>query len=124
MGGLIAKAKIQIDYDKIVSKSKLESGQKQFVNLVRTKSDPYVPFLSGDLKNTAKETKKSIIYNPYHGGLKSYAAINYYTNRGMGRQGLNRGGKRGNMWIPRMWVNEGSSLVNEIAKTIGGKAIK
>ena len=80
MGGLIAKAKIQIDYDKIVSKSKLESGQKQFVNLVRTKSDPYVPFLSGDLKNTAKETKKSIIYNPYHGGLKSYAAINYYTN--------------------------------------------
>lgn len=124
MGGLIAKAKIQIDYDKIVSKSKLESGQKQFVNLVRTKSDPYVPFLSGDLKNTAKETKKSIIYNPYHGGLKSYAAINYYTNRGMGRQGLNRGGKRGKMWIPRMWVNEGSSIVNEIAKTIGGKAIK
>ena len=97
---------------------------KKFVNLVRTKSDPYVPFLIFYLKNTAKETKKSIIYNPYHGGLKSYAAINYYTNRGMGRQGLNRGGKRGKMWIPRMWVNEGSSIVNEIAKTIGGKAIK
>lgn len=44
MGGLIAKAKIQIDYDKVISKSKLEQGQKQFVSLVRSKSDPYVPF--------------------------------------------------------------------------------
>ena len=42
----------------------------------------------------------------------------------MGRQGLNRGGKRGRMWVPRMWVNEGDSIVNEVAKTIGGKATK
>ena len=124
MGGLIAKAKIQIDYDKVISKSKLEQGQKQFVSLVRSKSGPYVPFVRGDLKNTAKENKKSITYSPYHRGLKSYAAKNYYTNAGMGRQGLNRGGKRGRMWVPRMWVNEGDSIVNEVAKTIGGKATK
>jgi translation initiation factor IF-1 len=42
----------------------------------------------------------------------------------MGREGLNRGGKRGKQWINRMWVNEGDAIVNEIANTIGGKASK
>lgn len=124
MATLKAKVTVNIDYDKIVNQSKLNRAQKQLVNLVRTKADPYVPYLSGDLKNTAQENKKSIVYASYHGGTKSYAAINFYTNRGMGREGLNRGGKRGKQWINRMWVNEGDAIVNEIANTIGGKASK
>ncbi len=121
---LNAKITLNVDYDKIINKSKLDAAQKQLVHLVRIKSDPYVPFLTGKLKNTAREGKKEITYSPYNRGIKSYAAINYYSNKGMGREGLNRGGKRGKQWISRMWVNEKDSIVNEIADSIGGKASK
>ena len=58
MATLKAKVTVNIDYDKIVNQSKLNRAQKQLVNLVRTKADSYVPYLSGDLKNTAQENKK------------------------------------------------------------------
>ena len=65
MATLKAKVTVNIDYDKIVNQSKINRAQKQLVNLVRTKADPYVPYLSGDLKNTAQENKKSIVYASY-----------------------------------------------------------
>ena len=116
------KVTVNINNNTILNNMNIKSAQKRFVRLVRTKSDPYVPYLSGDLKNTAKENNKSIVYSPYHGSyIKSYAAINYYTNRGMGREGLNRGGRRGRLWIPRMWANHKNEIVSEIARILGGR---
>lgn len=116
------KVTVNINSNRIMRNMNIDAAQRRFVRLVRTKSDPYVPYLSGDLKNTAKENKKSIIYSPFHGSfIKSYAAINYYTNRGMGREGLNRGGRRGRLWIPRMWANHKNEIVSEIARMLGGR---
>ena len=116
------KVTVNINNNTILNNMNIKSAQKRFVRLVRTKSDPYVPYLSGDLKNTAKENNKSIVYSPYHGSyIKSYAAINYYANRGMGREGLNRGGRRGRLWIPRMWANHKNEIVSEIARMLGGR---
>lgn len=113
---------VKIDNDRIIRNMNIPRAQRKFVRLVRTKADPYVPYLSGDLKNEAKENEKSIVYSPFHGSfIKSYAAINYYTNRGMGREGLNRGGKRGKLWIPRMWQQHKVEIVSDVAKELGGK---
>lgn len=60
MATLKAKVTVNIDYDKIVNQSKLNRAQKQLVNLVRTKADPYVPYLSGDLKTPLKKIKKAL----------------------------------------------------------------
>lgn len=116
------KVTVNINSNRIMRNMNIDAAQRRFVRLVRTKSDPYVPYLSGDLKNTAKENKKSIVYSPFHGSfIKSYAAINYYANKGMGREGLNRGGKRGKLWIPRMWIIHGKEIVSEIARMLGGR---
>lgn len=117
-----AKVTVNINGRRILKNMNIDAAQKQFVRLVRTKSDDYVPYLTGNLKNTAKENNKSIVYSPYHGSyIKSYAAINYYTNKGMGREGLARGGKRGRFWIPRMWANHRDEIVSQIARMLGGR---
>lgn len=112
---------VNVDPNKIIRSRNFPRVQKRFVKLVRLKSDPYVPYLTGDLKNTVKEQEKALVYDSKHGGRKSYAAINYYANRGMGREGLNRGGKRGKQWIPRMWNEQGNAIVNSVARWIGGR---
>jgi len=119
------KAKVIIDFNaqKVLDKGKLDRTQRQFVHLVAVKSDPYVPWLSGDLKGSARENRKSITYSPMHGGTKSYAWIQYKHNEGFGRQGINRGGKRGPDWVQRMWDEGGKEeITREVADMLGGKA--
>lgn len=118
-----AKITIEAEPDKLLDQGKVNEGQKMLVHLVATKADPYVPWLSGDLKNSAKENKKSITYSPWHGGTKSYAWIQYRYNVGLGREGTSRGGKRGSNWIGRMWYEGGKEeITGQIAKFLGGRA--
>ena len=110
-----------INADRMLDKSKIDKGQKQFVHLVATKSDEYVPFLTGRLKGSVKENKKSIKYKPMNGGTKAYASVQFNHNAGLGREGYNRGGRRGDHWHERMWIDHKNDIVREIANIIGGK---
>ncbi|MGU8397593.1 minor capsid protein [Clostridium perfringens] len=80
-------------------------------------SNPYVPWKSGNLKDTQVEIKPTQIkyYAPY-------AQKQYYENAGMGKQGLHRGGMRGKLWIPRMMADRGDELIESVAKMAGGRA--
>jgi len=51
-----------------------------------------------------------------------YAAKQYYTNKGNGKQGTSKGGLRGKMWDKRMWIDKGDNIVKTIAEFVGGKA--
>lgn len=113
------KIKINIDpTDKILLKRELgNNGKAQlfFTSEVRRLADPYTPFESGTLKNTAKVDVNKITY------VAPYSAKNYYENKGMGEQGTGKGGLRGKQWIPRMWADRGKEIIKSIAKLTGGR---
>ncbi|MEG1256612.1 minor capsid protein [Clostridium sp.] len=77
----------------------------------------YTPYLHGRLKDMMIELQADkVIYNA------PYAARQYYTNKGMGKQGENQGGLRGKMWDKRMWIDKGDGIVKTIAEFVGGKS--
>lgn len=84
-----------------------QQAQKFFTHEVRRLSDPYVPFLTGTLKNTAIERTTQIEY------VQPYARRQYYENRG---QGI-----RGKQWVKRMWADKGKQIIDSVAKYCGGK---
>lgn len=103
--------KLKIDpADKILLKRNLNrnrKGQQFFTHEVRRLSDPYVPFLSGTLKNTAQELTSRIEY------VQPYARRQYYENRG--------NGLRGSHWTERMWADRGKEIIQSVAAYCGGK---
>lgn len=103
--------KLKIDpADKILLKRNLNrngKGQQFFTHEVRQLSDPYVPFLSGTLKNTAQELTNRIEY------VQPYAKRQYYENRG--------NGLRGSHWTERMWADRGKEIIQSVAAYCGGK---
>ncbi len=108
----MAKIRLQIDpVDRILLKRSLNkngAGQRFFTHEVRRLSDPYVPFLTGVLKNTATEEVNRITYNT------PYARRQYYENPGTGL--------RGPHWTERMWADRGKEIVKATAAYCGGKA--
>lgn len=114
------KIETEIKFDKQITKSDINRGQKRLVTLVKEKSDPYVPYLTGRLRSQVTTSKYVITYKAFNGGLKSYARKQYYTNRGMGKEGLSRGGKRGSNWTERMWNENKDEILEEIKNTIIG----
>ena len=76
----------------------------------------YVPFKTGRLKDMMITLESNrIIYSA------PYAAKNYYTNKGNGKQGTKLGGLRGKYWDKRMWTDKGDSIVQTIANFVGGR---
>lgn len=108
----MAKIRLQIDpVDRILLKrclNKNGAGQWFFTHEVRRLSDPYVPFLTGVLKNTATEEVNRITYNT------PYARRQYYENPGTGL--------RGPHWTERMWADRGKEIVEAVAEYCGGKS--
>ena len=108
----MAKIRLQIDpVDRILLKRSLNkngAAQRFFTHEVRRLSDPYVPFLTGVLKNTATEEVNRITYNT------PYARRQYYENPGTGL--------RGPHWTERMWADRGKEIVKATAAYCGGKA--
>lgn len=103
--------KLKIDpADKILLKRNLNrngKGQQFFTHEVRRLSDPYVPFLSGTLKDTAQELTNRIEY------VQPYARRQYYENRG--------NGLRGSHWTEHMWADRGKEIIQSVAAYCGGK---
>ncbi|MDD3140850.1 MAG: minor capsid protein [Lachnospiraceae bacterium] len=106
------KVKIKIDSaNAILAKRKLGKGggaQRFLVHEVRRVTDPYVPKLNGDLKDTAIENDDSIEY------VQPYAEKQYNQNKG--------NGLRGKEWDKRSWADHGKEITESVAKFIGGKA--
>lgn len=119
--------KVDVEYDfdikNVLNTNDLDKAQEKFVELVKEKSDSYVPWDTGDLRKEVEAKKDMLIYQPHHGGSKSYAARNYYTNRGMGKEGKSNGGKRGPKWDEAMWADCKDEIVREIANILGGEPV-
>lgn len=108
------------DTQKILLKRHLnKNGQAQelFTKECAKQMNNYVPFDSGRLKDMSIELQTSkIIYNA------PYARKQYYTNKGLGKQGLNQGGFRGKRWDRRCWIDNGDKIVKSIANFVGGRS--
>ena len=114
--------------------------RKYLASQVRKRSDPYVPFRQGTLKNTAKISPggTQVIYTqPYAGyqyrglvmgpnvltknGWRSMAKKGgkYYTGQALKYKSDN--GMRGPYWDKRMLENHRDDLEKDVAAAIGGK---
>lgn len=106
------KIRLQMDpTQRILAKRGLQKGgpvQRHFTHEMRRCMDPYVPFLSGLLKNTAEEKEKSVDY------IQPYSEKQYRENKGKGL--------RGREWDRRCWADNGDSILESVAKMAGGKA--
>lgn len=107
------------DTQKILLKRALNKGGKaqvKFTKEVAKECNNYVPYDHGGLKDVMIEIQTTkIIYSA------PYAKKQYYTNKGMGKQGTSIGGIRGKMWDKRMWNDKGDKVVQSIAEFVGGR---
>lgn len=106
----MSNVRFQIDpTEKMLIKRSLQkngAGQKFLTSEIRRLADPYVPFATGMLKNTATVEPTRLTY------IQPYARRQWYENKG--------NGKRGMMWVPRMWADRGKEIVSSVAKFCGG----
>lgn len=92
-------------------------GQQFFTRECAKAMNPYVPFKTGTLKdiNVVIGIDDITYYSPY-------AARQYYTNAGLGKEGTSLGGLRGKMWDKRCWATHGDNIVRKTAEFCGGRA--
>lgn len=116
------ETKVTVNLDpvqKILLKRKLnKNGQAQlfFTSEIARLSEPYVPFLGGDLKNKKTISKNKITYN------MPYARRHYFENTGYGKEGNSKGGLRGKLWVKRCWADNGKDICKSVAQFVGGRA--
>ena len=105
---------------KILKKRNLEDGgktQKEFTKEFAKQMDKYVPFDTGRMKDIDIEI--GLDYVKY---FAPYSKKQYYTNEGKGHK--NKNGLRGKFWDKRCWNDNGTEILNKVAKKTGGKAKK
>ncbi len=115
------------DIDYIIRKRGLNNrGSVQYLidsEVIRL-SDPYVPFLSGTLKDAKRHTFIGSGDVRYYAEVPKYgtpyAKINYYRNAGNGNEGTAHGGKRGKLWFERMKIDHKQEILNAAARKAGG----
>ena len=90
------------------------SAQQYFTNEVWKHSDKYVPYERGALKSNVDINSDNLVYR------MKYARRQYFTNKGNGIDGINRGGLRGPRWADRCWAIEGNEILKDVASKIGG----
>lgn len=118
---MATKVKIQMDpSQKILLRRNLgENGKAQqyFTKQVAKYMNNYVPYDTGNLKDLSVtiETKK-IIFNA------KYAKVQYFNNKGNGKQGTSLGGLRGSYWDKRCWQQRGNEIVKSVAQYCGVRA--
>lgn len=118
---MIVKAIFNSD-ETILKERGLEKGgkvQKAVDKEVLRRSDPYVPFRSGNLK------KSGVLGTKIGSGLVVYNAIyadtQYRHNAGRGKQGTATGGLRGKYWFERMKAAHLKDILDTAKKNCGGK---
>lgn len=108
------KITTDVDTDKILQLKGLRANgrvdlNKELTNKIAKYANNYVPFKKGRLKDVMVSMDRTHIY--YNA---PYARKQYYTNRGLGKQGASAGGKRGKMWITRSWTDCGNKIIEEL----------
>ncbi len=113
--------------------------QSKLTYEIRRHSDPYTPFRTGTLKNTAMETEDRIIYNtPYARYLWfGKLMVSSKTGSAWARDGerkrlasppvdLKYDGAplRGRLWTIRMWTDKGDVILRGIADDIKKRGFK
>jgi len=108
------------DIDYIIKKRGLNNrGSVQYLidsEVIRL-SDPYVPMLSGTMKDAKRHTfigSGDVRYKT------PYAPRQYYSNAGNGIEGTAHGGKRGKLWFERMKIDHKDEILRAAAKKAGG----
>lgn len=81
--------------------------------------DGYIPMKSGILKKSHKPA--TIIGSGLVTYNTPYARKNYYENIGMGKEGLNKGGKRGRLWFERMKPDHLQGILKGVKRIAGAK---
>ncbi|MEG1106604.1 MAG: minor capsid protein [Eubacterium sp.] len=118
--------------DRILLRRKLNEGgaaNLYFAQMLKRLADPYVPFDTGILKNTAyiMQNKQGAfivypqIYSRYHwhGKVMVGRAPKQVTNINLKHR---NGRRRGPFWTQRMWADRGNEIVKRVAKYTGGRA--
>lgn len=91
--------------------------QIKFTKEVAKNCNNYTPFKTGRLKDMMITIgTDKITYNA------PYAAKQYYSNRGNGKQGMSQGGLRGKLWDRRAFIDHGDKIVKSIADFVGGRS--
>ncbi len=112
--------KLELDtLPKILARRGLQDNgpaQKKAASELKRMCDPYVPMLSGTLKNTAQVQQDGVLY------VQPYAAKQHDTNAGSGQEGTAQGCLRGKHWEKRMMADRGDEYIGAVADIIGGKA--
>lgn len=100
--------------------------QQALTGEIYKQAEPYTPMRSKTLIRTAEVGKDHITY------MQPYSRYIYYGKVMVGKppkrvtnKSLHYGGegKRGAMWIPRMWEEKKDEICKSIAKEAGGKAV-
>ena len=117
---MATKVKIQMDSTQkiLLKRSLTENGKAQqyFTKQCAAKMNNFVPYDTGRLKDIDVTIKtKQIIFSA------PYAKLQYYSNKGMGKQGTSLGGTRGKLWDKRMWTQHGNEIVQSVANFVGGR---
>lgn len=81
--------------------------------------DSYVPMLTGKLKQSG--ITSTVVGSGMVHYNTPYARKNYYSNRGYGKQGLNKGGKRGRLWFERMKPDHLVGILKGVKHIAGAK---
>ncbi|MBR1384343.1 MAG: capsid protein [Ruminococcus sp.] len=93
--------------------------QKYVDSEVLRYSDPYVPLLNSPLKRSG--IKSTVIGSGRVHYDTPYARKNYYENRGLGKQGMAKGGKRGRLWWERMKADHKEHILKGVKRISGAK---
>lgn len=108
--------------DVMLSRRNLQKGgkvQKYIDSEVLRCCDSYVPFRTGKLKQSGITAtvvgSGSVHYNT------PYARKNYYENKGLGKQGTAKGGKRGRLWFERMKPDHVPGILKGVKRIAGAK---
>ena len=111
-----------IDTQKILAKRGLQKNGKFQVDFTKECAknlNEYVPFDTGRLKDMMVEIQTSkVIYNA------PYARVQFYSNKGRGKQGTSYGGKRGKRWDIRMWQGKGDIILRKLSTKYGVRCSK
>lgn len=117
------KVRIQMDdTQKILAKRCLKkNGQFQvdFTKECAKAMNSYIPYDTGRLKDMMVEIKTNqVIYNA------PYARVQFYKNKGKGRQGTSYGGLRGKRWDIRAWQGKGDIILRKLSNKYGVRCSK
>lgn len=118
-----------------VTKKKTAGASKFLSQRVKAYCDPYVPFQTGTLKNTAYCGENYVQYRtPYaHYQYKGIVMVGILSGSPWARRGeskrytmrsMTHGGQRGAKWDKRMMAQRGTEVTQDVAAFLGGKAKK